>query len=879
VIRLVRPSRLSGRVVADLDAAPVPGIGVVARTLEGGESLGTTSAADGTYAFDDLPAGEVSVFAAGGGWVSKGVLEAKESGYSPLVVEVPVEGKATFDLRVVRGGRAEGRVLDAAGAPAAGALVTPAFSGNQRLLGWMLVPMLGGAAAPDGAYAVDGLPPGAVFTLSATASDAIPARAGPFRSDPAAPVRADLQLAQGTRVDVLVVEKGTQTPVAGARVTAGYWMESGAHGNPPEVATGPDGRAKIGPVSGTNGTVSALLGDRTGVTPLANAVDGAVTIELSAPTLALEISGRVEFADGGSFEGLEVWVQLHAGERSDLKPVDADGTFRFLNVPAGTVKLTAQLGWGQDVPTARAETTAGTDDVRLRFAIPRPAAIEVRVVDGGGAPVPAFLLSASGADGVSQTQGRDGRYTLFGVRDDVWVVVWKAKTVAGEPLPLGATAGGPFPAGRSPVEVRLVPERIVEGVVRSKDGSGLRGVVLTARPLWLPTALASNTPHGQARTDERGAFRIGGLGVGEYALAVSPPPEYPTPPPVSVAAGETHVDVTLGRGAAVEVTVLSSDGRPVLGAAVTARSLGQRQRLAPSASTDGAGIARIEGLDPAARYELGVAPPQGGKVGLAKTVADWSPRSETVRLDSAFSIRGTFRRADGKPIVGVYVTARPVPGSRDELSYAQTKADGGFSFDALKQGTYRIVASTSAPRYEAPDTLLEAGGPDVALVAIECLGKVSITFEGWPKEQEKRGFQLQREGAAPGLELSGTATDGRAVVEGLRPDATYTLYGSFPNGLVAYAKGIRAGEAVVPIRPGKSIQGRLKLPAIRSFVNVYTDDVWATGKVEADGTYVIPGVPDGTWTVHVQMMVDQGWWTAEGKAEAGGTLDLEPKPK
>jgi hypothetical protein len=26
-------------------------------------------------------------------------------------------------------------------------------------------------------------------------------------------------------------------------------------------------------------------------------------------------------------------------------------------------------------------------------------------------------------------------------------------------------------------------------------------------------------------------------------------------------------------------------------------------------------------------------------------------------------------------------------------------------------------------------------------------------------------------------------------------------------------------------------------------------------------------------------MVDQGWWSAEGKADAGGTLDLEPKPK
>ena len=104
-----------------------------------------------------------------------------------------------------------------------------------------------------------------------------------------------------------------------------------------------------------------------------------------------------------------------------------------------------------------------------------------------------------------------------------WYVATRPRTASGAPLPFGPAAVGPVAATATEVEVRLPPERRIEGVVQGPDGQGVRGVRVTATPVDAPKGFEGDVgeigQHGSARSDERGTFRIGSLGDGSYRLA------------------------------------------------------------------------------------------------------------------------------------------------------------------------------------------------------------------------------------------------------------------------------------------------------------------------------------------------------------------------
>ena len=82
----------------------------------------------------------------------------------------------------------------------------------------------------------------------------------------------------------------------------------------------------------------------------------------------------------------------------------------------------------------------------------------------------------------------------------------------------------------------------------------------------------------------------------------------------------------------------------------TARSPGQRRQLAPSGTTDATGVARLAGLDPAARYELRVDPPRGSGAGMWKKVPAWSPPG--LPLNEAPQVRVQFEERTGSMPAG-----------------------------------------------------------------------------------------------------------------------------------------------------------------------------------------------------------------------------------
>jgi hypothetical protein len=118
----------------------------------------------GEFAFDGLAAGWYSVTAAKAGYATRRV---QANGAADIGHEVRIGSREHIRDAVVvlpRAGSVKGRILDAAGQPAVGALVTPQIRRNGRLVD-VLQPSQANSA---GEYEIAGLPEGEYFIVTTT---------------------------------------------------------------------------------------------------------------------------------------------------------------------------------------------------------------------------------------------------------------------------------------------------------------------------------------------------------------------------------------------------------------------------------------------------------------------------------------------------------------------------------------------------------------------------------------------------------------------------------------------------------------------------------------------------------------------------------------
>jgi hypothetical protein len=114
----------------------------------------------------------------------------------------------------------------------------------------------------------------------------------------------------------------------------------------------------------------------------------------------------------------------------------------------------------------------------------------------------------------------------------------------------------------------------------------------------------SAAPVRTARTDDDGAFRVGGLADGTLTLEVDTSrTAFIEPAPREVALGDGQVDVVLRRGAVIEGTVVDGAGRPVT--LVLVRALRGEDVVDTTFVADGTGAFRLQRLPPG-RYTLRV---------------------------------------------------------------------------------------------------------------------------------------------------------------------------------------------------------------------------------------------------------------------------------
>lgn len=480
-LTLETAGRLEGRVLGP-DGAPVAGAQVEARPRRGvsppenlrpcwRERLHGTTAADGTFVLDGLPAGTWRV-----GVRAPGLLGSE----SPPRRLATGEAVAGLEIRLSAGAVITGRVLDADGLPAARTVVASDGRADRPQT----------ETDGSGSYRLEGVE---------TGPRSVSARRGEEQAERTVAAvpgenRLDLVLAplssQEVRGAVLGPEGG---PVPGARVFFGTGESS---------PTAADGTFRLRVPDGTYRPWAEKEGYAPGLLAEPFVVDGAAVagIEIRLARGAV-ITGRVLGLPPEELAGTT--VSLEAPPFQYRVAVGADGGFRMADVLPGAWKVIVQAGHRS--AAAWVEIPDGETEADVTIELAPTHEVAGRVLDPYGAPVTGARVRVFGpnargigtttrADGTFLFRLEDGRYRLWATRDGFY---------------------------------RAVLHDFVEvegGPVSGLDLSLLPGIALSGRIAGLPPEETAHTVYAEGpstrlgEVDERGDYRIPDLGPGEWRV-------------------------------------------------------------------------------------------------------------------------------------------------------------------------------------------------------------------------------------------------------------------------------------------------------------------------------------------------------------------------
>ncbi|MBL8899569.1 MAG: carboxypeptidase regulatory-like domain-containing protein [Planctomycetes bacterium] len=318
-------------------------------------------------------------------------------------------------------------------------------------------------------------------------------------------------------------------------------------------------------------------------------------------------------------------------------------------------------------------------------------------------------------DGGFECQNRESGYESLWVEAEGFASRWIP------PVPL--TANGTS----APLEIHLEEESVLHGFVSDALGEPLAGVKLRIHGF-------ACCFRGEARTNARGYYRLGGLGRGSYQIAVLDEREAPRMARLAEL-GAAHVrrEDFGGENARVLVGVLRDErGRSLAKHALRFYEIGTdgALRFAPSAQAtcgdDGA--FRVE-LAPSSRYRVRVASPdEAWSADLSELAldasrdvpaVDWTLRGTTVDgtlclLDAQSGLLDTKSGA-----FGTLRGARLVLRSQDDASREWRTAlrDGAFTFRAVPPGRYLLRSRFRGWLLPEREVLVGAAGATLTLNA------------------------------------------------------------------------------------------------------------------------------------------------------------------
>lgn len=645
-------------------------------------------------------------------------LQAESHGHLPRAERLRrAEDGRMPTLALESAGSAEGRVVDAAGAPLGGVVVTAVATDRQRPEAFHPDSVTSRAVSrADGGFRLGALHPAASYELGAS-------RAG-YRTRRSTLVGGEqrglrLVLERARAAHGRVVD-GHERPIEGAEVTI---RPTGGRGDlESETVTsssGADGRFELEALPGERIDLGAR---RQGFAP--RTVPGVVIVPgpgaADLGTLILEtgarIEGRVSGAEGRPLAGAEVRV----GE-ADRQP---DGTLAtaLRREPPAAVSGADGRFVVADLVAARAVHVLLTHEGHLPAWVPgvepptaeplevvlEPAArIRGTVEDPTGGPVPAAQLRLRalspppGTVGVELPRGGntrdlraegDGSFTIVEVAPGkVTLEAWAEGFVPHEPVELEIPATG----GLDGVRLVLDHGATVAGRVSTTEGEPVAGARLRIGP-------------SQGASDAEGLYRLSGVALGVRGLVLTHPEWERQIREVDVQPGLNKVDLTVSGGQTVSGRVIDEAGAPTAGA---------RVELARRSDRDPRRYSAMSGADGGFRF----AAVAEGRYDLTAEAEGFAPTLLADRLEVAGEAVGGLELVLRR---GTTVAGRLLGLDLDELAAVEVAAEhagraaragrvdyaGRYEITHLEPGDWWLRARLAGGRRQAEARVVVASG-------------------------------------------------------------------------------------------------------------------------------------------------------------------------
>ena len=884
-IALERGTTISGTV---LDASQRP----VAGTLVQSGWIAAAADGQGRYRLDGVAAGLQRVEAS-----APGDLVARKGG-----VRVAAGAAATADLQLQPGATIGGVVVDAlTRRPVAGARIAIADSPGSGI----------GASEPAGSarsdakgrFSAAGLLPGDYevraakagylpATLPRVAASARSAGAAAVALVPAASIAGRVVDAQGKPIAGATV---SLEPGRGAR---GRFGPGGTGFRAPRgetsTRTGPDGVFRLDGLaaipSGVPLTASRAgfaPAERPGVTLKAGQALTGVVLVLPA---GLAVKGRVVDEEAQPVAGAEIRVapsegrgparffrRVLGGAPPPNAVTGADGWFTVAGLAAGSWDVTATHD-GFSPKTAPALPAPAKQPTGWpAIVLSRGAAVSGVVRDDQGAPVAGAMVSLFG-EGADPSPTSTDAAGAFRVGD----------LAKGRPLMLTASAPGFAFSSRSvtpPAEnVALVLGK--SGTIRGKVVDGATGAPITAFSVAAtpaargrrgfgggggPAAFGGSGAPSQAQFAEDGSFEVS-VAPGSWTVRASADGYRPADVSnVDVDAGETKegIEISLKRGGGLTGHVVDNRGNPVPGANVACCSAsgggfgpggGGGAASGPTATTDGDGRFQLDGLP-------------DGHVTLTVTSSDYVAASRDV--DPAATPDVTILVSTGAEITGAVVSGdsnSPIPGAAVSLvpegdsgtsagapQNAQSDANGGFHFDHLAAGRYRLTAQTKTASSTPQDLVVADGQPmDGVRVTVASGSEIDGAVTGLPPGQ-LGGVSVSA--TATGFQSSTTTSDdGHFTIASAPPGVVRIIASTTMPSVRTETKTVEVGDDGSPASVEIAFDGASRL----------SGNVTRGGKpVTQFSLSATPDPPDGTGRRYTAMSDGSGHYEIDNMMDGG----------
>ncbi len=539
---------LEGRVV-EPDGTPVAAATLDLRAGRGSGIWGdpplatATSGPDGAFALDGVPREGSATL------VARAFAHADE--WVPL--DFSADGARPVDVVLAPACEVTGRVLDAAGAPVAGARVRAASSAEPVVAASALAEgdVVGGEpswvetrTADDGTFRLRCLTLGVTWLVHAHTRRT--GRSPVTTLDPAAPPPSlELRLPVPGRVVVVVRDaEGALPEDTQVRLGVGrLWGRAASVEGP--------GRFVLDDVAAGAAAVRVEATDRLPVEEDVEVREGGETLVEVVLARGLAISGRVVEAGGDGVAGARITVRTRdASARSVRATCDGDGRFVVAGLPAGRVQVTASAPTHApavrdvELPCEDVELTLDrlatlTWRVRLPVPVARRSGNVLEQTPSGEAPPGPYAEAAWGATRARKMEFVDGVATV------TWHALGPTRVIAvtGDHAPAVAFADARGGETIDLGEALLGPGRTARG--RAVDERGAPVAAARVRVV----AGASSAPLGYV-ADADGRFELPNLGPGPVTFQVS-------------AAGRAAAEgsVPAGTDAADEIVVVLRDLR------------------------------------------------------------------------------------------------------------------------------------------------------------------------------------------------------------------------------------------------------------------------------------------------------------------------------